>query len=146
MSVRNRRRVYQIATNAALGRGRRTAMAALGAVLLVFNLLGGIALGMASPSPADLLGDPAQGRIVLCTASGMVAIDREGRKIPVAAHRGDAKCPYCMPLIGGAAAPAAVFEFVVARSGFRRAPAPRPVAMAPPRRLILAALARGPPA
>lgn len=144
MTARARRRIYETTTDATLGRGRKSLMAALGALLLVFNILGGIALGLAAPTPR--FADLAEGQIVVCTASGMVLLDRDGHKTPPPQRHGDAQCSFCLPLIGGAAMAAATFEFVAIRALYTRASAPAPVALAVLRRLSLAALARGPPA
>lgn len=104
---------YDTTTDPSKGRLRREMVSWLGLILLAFNVLGAGALPVraaeAGPAPfvLELQGD----LIVVCTAAGMVVMDRDGNVVetggPSSAH--GALCVYCLPLMhGGAQAPAFV--------------------------------------
>lgn len=145
MSARARRKIYELSTNAALGRGRKNLMAALGALLLIFNIFGAVALGARADARAPMLSDLSGDRIVICTGAGMIVIDRDGKPVNQPSGQAQQLCPFCLPLThGGAAPPAAValnFCGVVAR-----AESPAVVALAlPAPRLWRPSAPRGPP-
>lgn len=107
---RRPRRRYDLATTTALGAVRREVASALGVLVVLTNLL--VAMMVAAGAPAggaqaggaptgiDRALDPFGGdRIVICTGSGLVILDRGGR--PIGEEPGGATCPFCLPLIGG---------------------------------------------
>lgn len=121
----------------------------LGLFLLAFNVLGAGSLparaeGATPLFAQELLGD----RIVICTAAGMVVMDRDGNILdtqgPSSAHGNF--CAYCLPLMhGGAQAPAmlALVTQVTQVSAETFLPAEPPAAR--PARLPGAAEPRAPP-
>jgi hypothetical protein len=143
-----RRKIYDTASDGSIGLVRRSVASWLGLVILVLN----IAAGGAMPAGAADSGQPlfAQGllgdRIVVCTAAGMVVMDRDGNVIDTGKEAGHTNlCVFCLPLVQGnvhSPAIAAVIvqdaaparpagEFVIARhaaikpSGLNGASSPR---------------------
>jgi Protein of unknown function (DUF2946) len=135
--MKRRGRIYDLAIDRARGRGRRDFVAAFGALVVLFNLLAAGVLGASarvagSAMLADLSGDD----IVICTGAGMIVVDRDGK--PVDDRRGAplrALCPFCLPLMQGAAAapdPVAAAPAPMSRmvAEVRHKLAPRPTAIA----------------
>lgn len=106
------RQRHNTTTGPSLGHVRQIVVSWLGLILLALNILGaGILPAQAEGSTPlfaqELLGD----RIMICTAAGMVAMDRDGNIIdtqgPSSGYTGF--CAYCLPLMhGDAAAPASI--------------------------------------
>jgi len=113
-----RRQSYDPSSVAPLGRGRRAVLSWLSLAVLLVNLLGGLALprtGAAAPgfvaAVPGFVRALSQDHIVICTAFGMVEMDRDG-------HRTDSGsggiahgefCPFCLPLMqGGVQLPASL--------------------------------------
>lgn len=116
-------------------------------LIVVLNLVGGLAAGFSSRGASPMLADLAGDRIVICTGAGMIVVDRDGK--PVEPEKGGAPelCPYCLPLMQGSADAPALIAFIVPPV------VGRPVETAPhdftrpkPSRLGVVAQPRGPPA
>lgn len=146
----SRRKAYDLSTGGSLGRVRRAVSSWLGIALLALNVLGAAAIpGRAaeeglSPFAQELLGD----RIIVCTAGGMVVMDRAGHGV----HTGQASghsdfCVFCLPLMHGGAqvplAPATLADEVPTGPAGDLLPV-RP-AVAAPARLAGASSPRAPP-
>lgn len=124
-------------------------MSWLGLFLLIFNVLGGGALparaadaGLA-PFAQDLLGD----RIVICTAAGMVVMDRDGNVIDTGGNSAHTDfCVFCLPLMhGGAQAPTAQAVIVDTAAEPVADFSPTEPTFAKPARLTGASSPRAPP-
>lgn len=108
---------YDISTDSSLGRMRSEVVSWLGLILLAFNMLAGSGIATQAsasnqaPFVQELLGD----RIVVCTAGGMVVLDRDGHPVQSDSGAGHADfCVFCLPLMhGGVQAPIAM-TFVIA--------------------------------
>lgn len=107
MSKARPRKPYCIASDPSQGRLRRQIVTWLGLVLLAFNILAGNTLparadGDASPTPFDQIFQ--EGHTVICTASGLLVLDRDGRPADGGnpAQHGNL-CVFCLPLMQGAA-------------------------------------------
>ncbi|OIR02004.1 hypothetical protein GALL_158620 [mine drainage metagenome] len=106
--ARTRRR-YDTAIDRRAGRLRRGVSVWLGLLLLAFNLLAADMLA----APADAAAPSAQApfaqalrgdRIIICTAAGLVVLDRGGHPVGggnSAGHQG--LCVFCLPLMQGIA-------------------------------------------
>lgn len=80
-----------------LGRVRRRLASWLGLLLLAFNVLAAAALpARAESALAQSLMD---GRIVVCTAAGLLVLDQDGRALPASDHA--QFCVFCLPLLHG---------------------------------------------
>lgn len=91
------------------GRLRRDVLSWLGLVLLGMNVLtAGLFASSASQPAAAFTQEIADGRIVICTAAGMLVLDRNGQPIPDQnGMNGGVSCVFCLPLMhGGVDAPA----------------------------------------
>jgi len=106
-----RSRPYDTSMDVSSGRYRRWTASWLGLLLLFFNLVGG---GVLSPPPIRAASAPfAQellfpDRIVICTAAGMVVLDRGGKPVDENPQHSshDGFCVFCLPLMhSGAAVP-----------------------------------------
>lgn len=145
MSAKGRRRNYDAAVKAALARGRKNLVAALGALLLAVNILGAAGLGARADAASPLLSDNGGDRIVICTGAGMMVIGRDGRPIDRAPGETPRLCPFCLPLLHGGLAPEPPLWGPCARAALVVMSA-APVVRAPPPSLRWRALApRGPP-
>jgi len=106
MASTSRSKRYDTRLDRALGRARREVASALGALIIVFNLVAGIGLGAAARSDAPMFADVLGDHIVICTAFGQVVVDHEGRRLSDQAphtppdHLGP-QCVYCLPLMQG---------------------------------------------
>ncbi len=122
-----------------------------GLLVLAFNVLGGAVLPVrdatASPSPLARLLD--NGRIVVCTATGMVVMDADGTILPddsgTVAPSHDVLCAYCLPLLHGSAAMAAGLGGISASPPVPTVLISTDKSVAPPARLPGSARARAPP-
>ncbi len=111
MRRRHRRQPYSTAADPAVGRLRRGVSVWLGLLLLAFNVLAADMLAdradAATPSAQAPFAQALRGdRIIVCTAAGLVVLDRTGHPVGgnSAGHRG--LCVFCLPLMqGGATAP-----------------------------------------
>lgn len=110
-----RQQRYDTATDPSQGRVRRLVASWLGLILLAFNILGAGAVpaqaeGSTPLFAQELLGD----RIVVCTAAGMVVMDRDGNIIDTGDSSAHSNfCVFCLPLMHGVAKPAAMLSLVV---------------------------------
>ncbi len=106
----SRHKTYDTTTDGSLKRFRRMLVSWLGLFLLAANVIGGGALpahSASAPFAQDISGD----RFVVCTASGMVVMDRNGHIVDSKGEGGGhaTLCVFCLPLMhGGAQTPAAV--------------------------------------
>ncbi len=133
-----------------MGRARRGVVSWLGIVLLAFNV---VAAGLLPARPADagpapFAQDITGDRIVVCTGTGMVVMDREGHVIDTGKDAGHPDfCVFCLPLMHvnaqASAAPVLVAVAVPAIPAGEFAPAPSPVSK--PARLLGASSPRAPP-
>lgn len=145
-----RHKIYLTTMEGSRGLVRRRLVSWVGLILLVFNIFGAGSLpvraeGTGTPLFAqELLGD----RIVVCTAAGMVVMDRDGNIIntgPTSSSHGDL-CVYCLPLMHGAAqAPASMALAADAVFAGEEKYLPAEPAAAVPTRLPGAASPRAPP-
>lgn len=99
-----RHKAYDTGVRASSGAFRRGVVAWIGLILLTFNVVAGGALpagasGTSQPLFAqDLFGD----RIVICTSTGMVVMDRDGNLVEADHGVGQTDlCVFCLPLVGG---------------------------------------------
>lgn len=92
-----------------LGCLRREVVAALGLLIVLFNLVAGMVVAGATPADrASMFDELFAGRMVVCTGAGMVVLDENGRPIPTDGS-GSAMCVFCLPLMqGGTDTPTAV--------------------------------------
>jgi hypothetical protein len=96
-------RHYDLEIDRSRGRARREIVAAVGALVVLFNILAAVLLGsLAQAAASPLLGDSASDGVVICTGAGMVLVDHQGKPIE---HKGGAVhpalCPFCLPLMQG---------------------------------------------
>lgn len=145
--IRNHR--YDISTGTPLGRVRRAVAAWLGLLLLTFNVVGGGALPARSaedglaPFAQEIFGD----RIVICTAAGMVVLDRNGNPVSPEGGSGHGElCAFCLPLMhGGVNAPCVLAIVAPAAALVRSSTIPAASSFARPARLAGTAAPRAPP-
>lgn len=125
------------------GWARGPALALTLAVLLL-NVFAGATLpaGQGPGFAAGLQDEHVQ----ICTSSGMVVLDENGRAIPQAPAGHDGLCVFCLPLLhGGITAPAQLLELIpTAQASSPSYPAPNQ-SVPPIRRLPGSAEARAPP-
>jgi hypothetical protein len=103
MKTQGRDKRSDVTTNGSGGLLRRKIASWLGLVVLAFNVLGPGAM------PANAAGAGtaafAQGlnsdRIVVCTAAGMVVMDRDGNILDEEAGAAGGLCVFCLPLMHG---------------------------------------------
>lgn len=103
----NRKHLYDLSPDASIGRLRRVFVSWLGLFLLVFNIVGAASVSAHAAETPLFAVELLEGQIVVCTASGMVVLDRDGTPVSQsgrAAHQDI--CSYCLPLMhGGVQAP-----------------------------------------
>jgi hypothetical protein len=116
------RRSYDIRMHASGASARRVPRAALGLLIVLLNVLGGLFMQPVRLDARMIVVDPALTEtarafgqtIVICTPSGMITIGPDGK--PVGPPQGGAHsglCAFCLPLMAGAcSAPAAVADLV----------------------------------
>ena len=96
-------RTYDLGIDRSRGRARREIVAAIGALVVLFNILAAGFLGASAQAAASrLLGDSAGDGIVICTGAGMILVDHNGK--PIEDKSGavrSALCPFCLPLMQG---------------------------------------------
>ncbi len=149
----SRKKQYSTAANPACARIRRLTAAWIGLLVLVFNIAGG---GLLPTRPANATQAPytarfAAGlegdRIIICTSSGILVMDRDGTIINTTDQAGGADlCVFCLPMLQGAAF-VTVPQTIILRSN-PPAPLPHPPLSTQPLRsagLNLTAAPRGPP-
>lgn len=143
------------------GAVRRRAAAWLALLVFALNVLAPVLVN--APVRADIgagmgagIGSPADGRIVICTPSGLRVVGPDGEQRPLAdaggAEDGGAGgdiqfCAFCLPLVNAGLGALAAAEVAVPRPDGRRLAAAEPVtveAAAPAARHRLP-LARAPP-
>jgi len=81
-------------------RSHRNVVAWIAAVALLGNVL-----GVFAPAEATQAADEILGPMVICTAAGAAAAERDGSPLPARRKHGGAHCPSCLLL--GSGAPAA---------------------------------------
>lgn len=140
---------YDTTADPACARIRRLTAAWIGLLVLVFNIAGG---GLLPTRPASAAATPfaqslTDGRIVICTATGLVVMDRDGTVISTGDQPGGSDlCVFCLPMLHGTAM-TAVPPVLLLRA-VPPAPLPQPQVIAPPLRaagLNLTTAPRGPP-
>lgn len=145
MTTTANQRGYDLSTSPSLGRGRRRIASWLGLLVLAFNVLGASAMparGESSPLALAL----GEGRMVVCTATGMVVLNADGTPAESGIPAHDSLCAYCLPLMhGAAAAPALLFIPAISAAASVHVPPPGPSVPLAARRLG-AWTARAPPA
>ncbi|HTH18377.1 MAG TPA: DUF2946 family protein [Magnetospirillum sp.] len=96
MTNRLRQRFYDRTGNPSLGRVRRKFVSWLGLVLLLFNVVAGGAL------PAQTATADADDHLIICTAGGLAAVDRNGTPVSADHTSENGFCASCLPLCHGA--------------------------------------------
>ncbi len=109
MLGRRRRRSYDRSTDPSRGAVRREIAAALGLLVILFNLVAGTLLASTARSGAAPFLDEVFGdRIVVCTGAGMIVFGPDGRP-ETESGTIEPLCVFCLPLVqGGADAPTLV--------------------------------------
>ena len=142
-------RQYDTATGSACGRIRRVVASWLGLILLISNILGAVGLPArpAEAGPALFAQELNSDRIVVCTAAGMVVLDRDGNPVETGQTGGHTDfCVFCLPLMhGGIDAPATVAVIDVPVAPSVAAITPTEASQPAPTRLAGAASPRAPP-
>lgn len=103
-----RRHPYDLSNHSPVGAVRRFVMALLGLFVVTFNVVGALPAQAEGNNPlfAQALQDD---RIVICTAAGLVVMDKDGNIIDTSSDGHADFCVFCLPLMhGGAKAPALV--------------------------------------
>lgn len=104
----NRKQFYDLSSDGSLGRLRRSFVSWLGLLLLSFNIFGAATVSAQAAGTPLFAQELLDDQIVVCTAAGMVVLDRNGTPVGNgngAAHRDI--CSYCLPLMhGGVQTPA----------------------------------------
>lgn len=144
-----RRRSYDLSTRSRCGNLRRFVVSLLGLFILTFNIVGAGAVPAraadagSAPFAQALLDD----RIVICTAVGIVVMDRDGNIIDTgSAGTHDDFCVFCLPLMhGGAKAPTTLAVVVDLEPAFIGEFSSQAAPAAKPARLAGAAAPRAPP-
>lgn len=108
-----RRAGYDISTDPSRGRIRRVVSSSLGLVIVLFNLLAGIALASdaaaaSAPFEDEIFGD----RIVICTGAGRIVLGLDGKPVPDV-ETSASLCAACLPLVGGSVGLPAVVQIEV---------------------------------
>ena len=142
-------RQYDTGTDTACGRIRRIVASWLGLILLFANIVGAVGLPVrpAEAGPAPFAQDLLDDRIVVCTAAGMVVLDRNGNPIETRQAAGHTDfCVFCLPLMhGGVDAPAAIALIDIPAVPLAVSAIPTAAARPTPVRLAGAASPRAPP-
>ncbi len=101
MTGPDRRKVYDTSTDPSRGRIRREVVSALGLLIVLFNLVAGIALSSsANAANAPFLDQIFGDRFVVCTGAGMIVLDADGN--PVSQDGAvEPMCAFCLPLMQG---------------------------------------------
>jgi len=103
-----RRRQYDLSNQSDLGSVRRLVVALLGLFVVTFNVVGALPAQAEGTNPLftqALMDD----RIVICTATGLVVMDKDGNIVDATGDGHNDFCVFCLPLMhGGAKAPALV--------------------------------------
>jgi len=149
MSKAIRRRPYDLSMRSHQGDLRRFVVSLLGLFILAFNVVGAGAVSARAndagnaPFAQALLDD----RIVICTAAGIVVMDRDGNIIDTgSAGAHDNFCVFCLPLMhGGAKAPSALAVILPLEPIFTGEFSPQAPPAVKPARLVGAAAPRAPP-
>ena len=141
---------YDIGTDSALGRIRRTVASWLGLFLLFSNIvgIGSLPARSAEAGPAPFAQELSGDRIVICTAAGMVVLDRDGHPVETGKTAGHTDfCVFCLPLMHGGMvdAPATVAVVDIPAVPLIVAIAPAEVSWPIPVRLPGTASPRAPP-
>lgn len=146
MTGRDRRKVYDTSTDPSLGRVRRKIVSTLGLLIVLFNLIAGIALSSsASAANAPFLDEIFGDHIVICTGAGMIVLDADGH--PMSQNGAvEPMCAFCLPLMQGRAdAPVVVAVLEAPLPFVAETVVVETVATTPVVRVTTSALPRGPP-
>ena len=96
-------KTYDISTGTSLGQIRRRIVAYLSVLILSFNVfaIGALPAHMGNAAFSSGPNAESQGLFVICTSTGMVALDKNGAvpSGPGAGHNG--LCVFCLPLLHG---------------------------------------------
>lgn len=117
MKEGSRSKHYDTSFNDAQGARRRAFVSWLGLALLGFNIVtaGLFAISAANADKPPLSFDLSQDRLVICTAGGMLVLDKDGQ--PIEGQSGldhNISCVFCLPLMQGkVCAPAAQLAAVI---------------------------------
>lgn len=114
MNKATRRRHYDLSNHGDLGAVRRFVVALLGLFVVTFNVVGALPAQAEGANPlfAQALRDD---RIVICTAAGLVVMDKDGNILDTSGDGHADFCVFCLPLMHGIAkAPALVAVDVLA--------------------------------
>lgn len=141
-----RRRPYDLSSQSDLGALRRFVASLLGLFVVTFNVIGALPAQAEGSNPlfAQAMMDD---RIVVCTATGLVVMDRDGNVIDTSADGHSSFCVFCLPLMhGGVKTPALVSLEAVPQHAMFTGEAPVFVLQAAkPARLDGASSPRAPP-
>lgn len=145
-----RQRAYDLSTQSSRGDLRRFVASLLGLFVLTFNIVGAGAMparAAGTTGNAPFAQALLENRIVICTAAGMVVMDRDGNVVDTdGADSHTNLCVFCLPLMhGGAKAPAAQAVVVKLEPAFVGEFSPLPPPATKPGRLAGAAAPRAPP-
>lgn len=141
-----RRHRYDLSNDSTLGAVRRIVVALLGLLVVTFNVVGALPAQAEGTNPLFAQG-LRDDRIVICTAAGLVVMDKDGNIIDTSSDGHADFCVFCLPLMhGGAKAPTLVSLSAIApyRAFAGEVPAFVPPAVKPAR-LDGAASPRAPP-
>lgn len=104
------KRGYDTALSGRVGALRRQVSSMLGLAVLLLNVWAGVAVAARSTNADPVLAAFAEGRIVICTGSGMLVVDENGQPVasstPGSSNGSDIHCQFCLPLMQGVAPPA----------------------------------------
>ena len=147
MTKVTRRRRYDLSTQSNSGALRRLVVSLLGLFVLTFNVVGAGAAPVRTDGTNPLFAQTLlDDRIVICTAAGMVVMDKDGNIVDAGTDGHGDFCVFCLPLMhGGAKAPSAVVEIVAPLPVFTGETPLFVPPSAKPARLAGAASPRAPP-
>jgi hypothetical protein len=143
------KRDYDTTSSGRVGAVRRQVSSVLGFAVLLLNIWAGIAVAARSSHADPFLAAFAEGRIVICTGSGMLVVDHDGRPVdssaPGSGHGSDIHCQFCLPLMHGMSAPPVSPVAVVIEQVHLIATLPRSAVTTPARTFLSSVSARAPP-
>lgn len=142
----NRKRHSKTASSETRGLDRREIGAIIGGFVVGLNLFLNLLVGISATANTPMLREIAGDNIVICTGSGVIVLDREGRPVEQKDGAADALCPFCLPFLQGhVQTPAAVAIPVVASYAQPIDVPPYIVARPTPARLASSGQPRAPP-
>ena len=106
------KRGYDTALSGRVGAWRRQVSSVLGLAVLLLNIWAGVAVAARSANADPVFAAFAEGRIIICTGSGMLVVDQDGRPVdsstPSSSNGSDIHCQFCLPLMHGVTPPTAL--------------------------------------